>query len=68
MVSLDTANDAVLRILNASGDEIERFDAGASSALHLRLEAFNLHAAARRTALEVNETLDEVLKELENVE
>lgn len=68
MVSLDFYANAVLSILNASGDEIEKFDSGVSDDDYWKGEASNLQRAARRIALGVDETLDELLDELEKVE
>ena len=50
--------NAVLSILNASGDEIEKFQAAVSDDDYWKAVVLDLQRAASRVALGVDETLD----------
>ena len=65
MILEDQAGDAVLRILNLEGQEIERLDSGIEGEGRTwRNELRELYIMAKRVALGVDSQLEDLLQEL----
>lgn len=68
VIEHDRLNDNVLRVLDKSGNEIDRLDKFNPKGGSWRAELSELYATARRVALGVDSQLDELLKELESAD
>lgn len=68
IILIDDVRDKVLKIVDSSGNEIERLDEGTQSGREWRLQLSDLHQLARRSALGVERKLSDLLSEIERDE